>query len=61
MSEKLELVGVRKMSRFMGCHEVTLRKWAAQNLVPYYRLGKVVKFDKAEVLAAIKRGPKTEK
>lgn len=61
-SELSDLVTVpaREMAQVLGVHEKTLLKWARERRVPCVRVGKVVRFRPAEVLAALEQGATRE-
>jgi excisionase family DNA binding protein len=55
-------IGTREAARVLHVCEPTVRKLVKQNRIPYYQVSeKGVRFDKAELLQSVKRGPQQEK
>jgi excisionase family DNA binding protein len=51
-------IGTKEAARVLDVCEPTIRKLVKRNLIPYYQVSqKGVRFDKAELLQSIKRGP----
>jgi len=49
------LVDVRALSEMLSVKQGTIYKWVAEGRIPYYRLGRLVRFDPAEVMAWVRQ------
>lgn len=57
-SKKLEdklFIRTRDLIRILPINKQTVYQWTKHNLIPYYKIGKSVYFDKGEVLEWLKR------
>ena len=61
MSDREKLIGTKRAARLFDCDAVTIRRMVKEGRLPYYRVGRLVKFDENEILASIKHEPKAEK
>lgn len=48
------LVGANEIADVLGIQSQTVYLWVRQKRIPFYRVGRLVKFDEAEVLARFK-------
>jgi len=51
-----ELVSVRTLSQLLEIKERTIREWIVKRKVPYYKIGKFVRFDPNEIREFYKTG-----
>ena len=61
MAQKPDLVGTRGAARALDVHEHTVRKLVREGRLPHYRIGKIIKFNEAELLASVKRDATKDK
>ena len=48
------LIGASEIAERLGIQHQTIYLWVRQKRIPFYRVGRLVKFDEAEVLAQFK-------
>src|SRR5919106_117832 len=48
------LISANEIAEVLGIQSQTVYLWARQKRIPFYRVGRLVKFDEAEVLARFK-------
>lgn len=56
----IELISASKLSLMTDIKEMTLRKWAREGTLPYYKIGKLVRFNPEEVYKWIKEKAVTQ-
>ena len=49
MNIKDNLMGIEELASYLGVKVSTLYKWVHAKQVPYYKIGRLVKFRKSEV------------
>ena len=54
MNEEQQLLTVKQLAEFLQVNEQSIRKWARDEKIPFYKAGCDYRFIKEEVLATIK-------
>ena len=49
-----KLIGVKELSEYFGIRVNTIYMWTYQKKLPYFKIGKLVKFDQEEIDAWLK-------
>lgn len=58
--EKERLMNIRELSEFLNVHPCTIRIWVKEGRVRAYGKGKILRFDKGEVLRSLERNATNE-
>jgi len=48
------LVNIQEISRMLSVKEKTIYSWVSQGIIPYYKIGRLVRFDRKEILEWIR-------
>jgi excisionase family DNA binding protein len=51
----LEMVSVKTLSQMLDMKERTVREWIAKRIVPYHKIGKLVRFNLKEIQEWLQR------
>jgi excisionase family DNA binding protein len=54
------LISANEIAEVLGIQCQTIYLWVRQKRIPFYRVGRLVKFDEAEVLARFKAGTEND-
>lgn len=44
-----KLIGIQDVAEYLGVSTNTIYAWISQKRIPYYKVGRLVKFDAAEI------------
>ena len=44
-----KLIGIKELSEHLGVAVGTIYSWTFMKVIPYYKIGRLVKFDEAEI------------
>lgn len=49
-------LGVKELAKYVGVSKETIYRWIKSNKIPYFKVGKLHKFDTVEIDKTIKSG-----
>jgi len=49
-------LGVKELAKYVGVSKETIYRWIKSNKIPYFKVGKLHKFDSEQIDMAIKKG-----